>query len=89
MAITLRREHEELIAEAMQTGAYQSPEEVIGRALEMLHSQDEWLREHKEEVAEKIERAFNQFEHGQCYSAEESVADMEKRKAAWNAGRNR
>jgi Arc/MetJ-type ribon-helix-helix transcriptional regulator len=43
MTITLRKEHEELIAEAMQTGAYQSLDEVIGRALEMLHSQDEWL----------------------------------------------
>ena len=43
MTITLRPEHEKLIAQVMQTGAYQSPDEVIARALEILHSEDEWL----------------------------------------------
>ena len=83
MAITLRPEHEELVAKAMQTGAYQDPDEVIGRALEMLHSEDEWLHNHKAEIGEKIERAFGQFERGKFLSAAESRADMEKRKAAW------
>jgi Arc/MetJ-type ribon-helix-helix transcriptional regulator len=44
MAITLRPEHEKLVAKAMQTGAYENSEEVIRRALEMLHCEDEWLR---------------------------------------------
>lgn len=35
MTITLRPEHEQLISEAMQTGAYGTPDEVIGRALEV------------------------------------------------------
>ena len=89
MTITLRKEHEKLIAEAMQTGAYQSPDEVIGRALEMLHSQDEWLREHRQEVADKIDRGLAQFERGEFFSAEASRADMEKRKAAWKPERKR
>jgi len=83
MTITLRPEHEKLIAQAMQTGAYQNPDEVIGRALEILHSEDEWLHDHSAEIAEKVERAFGQFERGEFFSAEESQADMEKRKAAW------
>lgn len=83
MAITLRPEHEKLIAEAMQTGAYQTPDEVIGRALEALNSEDKWLHNHSTEIGEKIERAFGQFERGEFFSAEESQADMEKRKAAW------
>ena len=58
MTITLRPEHEKLIAQAIQTGAYQSPDEVI-------------------------ERAFGQFDRGEFLSAEESQADMERRKAAW------
>ena len=58
MTITLRPEHEKLIAHAMQTGAYHTPDEVI-------------------------ERAFGHFERGEFFSAEESQADMEKRKAAW------
>ena len=83
MPITLRPEHEKLVAEAMQTGAYQDQHEVIGRALEMLHSEEEWLHDQKEEIAEKIERAFGQFDRGEFFSAETSRADMEKRKAAW------
>ena len=58
MTITLQPEHEKLIVQAMQTGAYRSPDEVIGRALEMLNSGDEWLHEHQPDIAEKVERAF-------------------------------
>jgi Arc/MetJ-type ribon-helix-helix transcriptional regulator len=83
MTITLQPEHEKLIAQAMQTGAYQNPDEVIGRALEMLNSENEWLHDHQPDIAEKIERAFGQFERGEFFSADESKADMEKHKAAW------
>lgn len=83
MNITLRPEQEELIARAMETGGYQNPDEVIARALEPLHSEDEWLHAHNGEIAEKIERAFAQFERGEFFSAEESRVDIAKRKSAW------
>ncbi len=83
MSITLRPEHERVIAEVIESGAYENPDQVIERALEVLRSEDEWLHDHKAEVSEKIERAFGQFERGEFFSAEESVAEMEKRKAAW------
>jgi Arc/MetJ-type ribon-helix-helix transcriptional regulator len=83
MTITLRQEHEKLIAEAMQTGAYRNADEVIERALEMLHSEDEWLRGRRDQAARKIERAFEQFERGECFSPEDSRADMKRRKAEW------
>jgi antitoxin ParD1/3/4 len=87
MTITLRPEHEQLIAEALRTGAYRNPEEVIGRALEMLHSEDEWLQDQKDCIAAKIERAFTQFDRGEFLSPDESRADMERRKASWLAER--
>lgn len=83
MTITLRPENEKLIAQAMQTGAYQDADEVIERALRMLHSEQEWITHHKTEITEKIERAFAQFDRGEFFSAKESQADMEERKAAW------
>jgi hypothetical protein len=52
----------------------------------MLSSENEWLDEHKQEITEKIERVFEQFERGEFLSAEESKAEMQKRKAAWLAG---
>jgi antitoxin ParD1/3/4 len=83
MTITLRPEHERSITQAIQSGAYQNPDEVIGRALEVLRGEDEWLQERKDEIAGKIERAFGQFERGEFFSPDESQADMERRKAAW------
>ena len=73
------------VGERLKRRAYQNPDDVVGRALEVLHSEDEWLHDHKLEIAEKIERAFEQFERGEFLSAEESRADMERRKAAWLA----
>src|SRR2546425_1060032 len=52
MAITLRPEHEQLVAEALRSGAYQSPDEVIKRALELLHERDAWLAENRAKIAE-------------------------------------
>ena len=85
MNITLRPEQEERIAQAMQSGAYENPDAVVARALELLHSEDEWLHAHNGEIAEKIEREFAQFERGEFFSPEESRADMAKRKTAWQA----
>ena len=89
MTITLRPEHEKVVTQAIQSGAYQNPDEVIERALEVLRSEDTWLLDHKDEIGEKIDRAFGQFEQGEFFSAEESRADMEKRKAGWLAEQQR
>jgi hypothetical protein len=89
MTITVRPEHEQLIAQAIQSGAYQTPEEVIGRALELLRSEAEFFSEDKQAIEEKIERAFAQFERGEFFTAEQARADMERRKAAWLADRQR
>jgi len=83
MTINLRPDQEQLISEVIRTGAYQDTEAVIDRALEALRSDEEWLNRHKEEIAGKIERAFEQFERGEFLSAQESRADMAKRKAEW------
>ena len=83
MSITLRPEHEELVLQALRTGAYCNADEVIGCALELLLSEDERLHGNKDLIRETIERAFRQFENGEFYSAEESRADLDERKAAW------
>jgi putative addiction module CopG family antidote len=82
MTITLRPEHEKAVAQAIESGAYQNPDEVISRALEVLRAEDDWLSEQKDAIAEKIDRAFGQFERGEFLSATESRTDMTKRKAA-------
>jgi Arc/MetJ-type ribon-helix-helix transcriptional regulator len=83
MTITLSPEHEKAISLAIQSGAYQSPDQVIGRALEVLRLEEEWLYSHKDEIADKIDRAFGQFERGEFLSSDESQADLAKRKVEW------
>ena len=83
MTITLRPEHEEAVARAIQSGAYRNPDEVIARALEVLRAEEDWLHDQREAIAEKIERAFGQFDKGEFLSSAESRAEMAKRKAQW------
>ena len=89
MMIQLRPEHERAIAEAIESGAFRDADEVIGRALEALRSAEGWLQVHREEIAEKIELGWNQFERGEFFTAEESQAEMERRKQAWLDERKR
>ncbi len=86
MTVTIRPDDERLIAELIRTEAYQNADEVIARAFEVLRSDEEWLGESKSAIAEKIDRAFEQFDRGQFFSAEASKADMEARKAIWLRG---
>lgn len=89
MTINLRPEHEQLIAQAIRSGAYQTVDQVVERALEILRAEEESLLDDKVAVGEKIERAFAQFERGEFFTAAESHADMQQRKTAWLAERNR
>jgi putative addiction module CopG family antidote len=89
MTIRLRPEHERAIAEAIESGAYRDADEVIGRALEALREEQEWLRGQREEVEAKIELGLAQCDRGECFSPAESRADMERRKKAWLDERKR
>lgn len=42
-----------------------------------------WSLEEERLIAEKIERALDQFERGEFLTEDESRADLERRKAAW------
>jgi Arc/MetJ-type ribon-helix-helix transcriptional regulator len=83
MNITLQPDQEKLIAEAIQSGAYESPDDVITRALEILRGEEGWLHEQHAEIGRKIERALGQFERGEFLSDEASRAEMEKLKSTW------
>jgi putative addiction module CopG family antidote len=67
MNITLRPEHEKAILQAIESGAYQSPDDVIARALDVLREEEDWLHENRDEIAAKIDRAFDQFERGEFF----------------------
>lgn len=54
MNIRLRPEIEELIKQDIQCGAYKSADEFVEHAVSMLHEQEAWLAENREEIRAKI-----------------------------------
>ncbi len=64
MTIQLKPEQEHRIAEALRSGAYQSPDDVIDRALEVLQERDEWLTANRQAVDAKIGRGMEELKGG-------------------------
>ena len=85
MTITLTREHEEVIADALRSGAYQSADEVIARALEILRDQEIWLAQNRA----KIEEGHAAAQRGELIDGDEVRADLQAKKRAWLAGQRR
>jgi putative addiction module CopG family antidote len=79
MTITLRPEHEQLIAEALRSGAYQSPSEVIERALEILHEQEKWLAENRT----RIEEGYAAAQRGELIDGAQVRIEMQDKKRSW------
>ena len=85
MTIKLRPEHEQMVSEALSSGAYHNPDEVIGRALEILALEDQWLRENREAVNAKIARGLAQLDRGEGIPGDVSRTRLQERKSAWLA----
>lgn len=81
MPITLQPEHERLVAEALRSGAYQNFDEVIQRALQLLHDRDAWLLENRSKIDEGYVAALR----GDLIDSEQVRIRMEERKRVWLA----
>lgn len=81
MTIQLKPEQEHRIAEALRSGAYQSPDEVIERALEILHERDEWLMANRQAVDAKIRKGIEELSRGEGIPEDKLDAHLENLKA--------
>ncbi len=81
MAIRLKPEQEHRIAEAVRSGAYQSPDDVIDRALEVLHERDEWLLANRRVVHAKIQKGIEELNRGEGIPEDELDAHLARLKA--------
>jgi Arc/MetJ-type ribon-helix-helix transcriptional regulator len=81
MTIELKPEQEHRIVEALRSGIYQSEEEVINRALEVLHEQDEWLIENRQAIHAKIRKGIKELEGGEGIPEDKIDAYLERLKA--------
>jgi antitoxin ParD1/3/4 len=71
MPIQLNPDQEHRVSEALQSGRYRSPAEVIDHALDVLHEQEEWLIANREEINAKIEIGLAQLDRGEGISESE------------------
>ena len=79
MTITLRPEHEQLIAEVLRSGAYRDANEVVERALELLREHEKWLAE----TRAKIEEGYAAAQRGELADGDEVRSHLEARKREW------
>jgi antitoxin ParD1/3/4 len=84
MTINLRPEQQRVIDLAVQSGAYQSPGEVLDQALEIIREQldlEDWMVEQREAVAAHIEAGFAQAERGELIDGDEAIEILRQRRA--------
>jgi len=81
MTIHLNPEQEHRIAEALRSGVYHSADDVIDRALEVLHQQDEWLAANREAINAKIRQGIEELERGEGIPEDQLDTYLERLKA--------
>ena len=85
MTLNLTPEHEQRLNEVVRSGAYESAEQALPRALELLLSQEQWLSENRVAISDLIEEGLAQAERGELISDEDSRQLLAARKKAWMA----
>jgi Arc/MetJ-type ribon-helix-helix transcriptional regulator len=81
MTLQLSPQQEHRVEEALRSGVYQSPDDVIDRALEVLHEQDEWLTANRYSINAKIHRGIEELERGEGIPEDELDAHLAQLKA--------
>ncbi len=81
MTIELNPEQEHRIAEAISSGAYDSTDDVIDRALEVLREQDEWLIANRQRMDAKIRDGIEELERGGGIPEEELEGYLQRLKS--------
>lgn len=79
MTVRLSPELEALIREDIARGPYSSVEEFVEQAVQLLHEQEQWLGEHRAEVAAQVEHGYAQAERGELVDSEEAMAILRRR----------
>jgi Arc/MetJ-type ribon-helix-helix transcriptional regulator len=81
MTIQLKPEQEHRIAEALRSGAYESPDDVIDRALEVLHERDAWLLANRQTVDARIRTGIEELDRGEGIPEDKLDEHLDRLKA--------
>ena len=89
MTIELRPEMERLIQKDIERGGYQSVEQFIERAIQLLHDEEHLLQENREAIHNAIGEGLAQLDRGEGVPGDVSRASLQSKKAAWIDARKR
>ena len=81
VSIILNPELERIVNEEVKAGHYQTVDEVLARALQILRAQDAWVEENRAGISEKISRGLAQLDRGEGVTGEEARRRLEAMKA--------
>jgi hypothetical protein len=81
MAITLRPDHEQRFLDAVRAGGFESADDGMDTALEMLRSQNEWLLENRTAIDAKIQQGIAELDRGEGIPEDELDAHLNRLKA--------
>jgi putative addiction module CopG family antidote len=79
MTIHLKPELEALIQKDVERGPYQSADEFVAQAVQMLHEQEQWLADNRGDIAAKIEHGYAQAERGELIEEDEAFQQLRQR----------
>ena len=88
MAIELSPALEARIHRRIESGAFSSAEEVISRALDLLHDDEDWLLNSSPEIQEQIQEGWEQTRRGEGLDAEAVKAEMQRYIMEWKQQQN-
>jgi Arc/MetJ-type ribon-helix-helix transcriptional regulator len=83
MVIDLKPEHQRVIDQAVESGAYRDPAEVVDQAFKIIREQldmGDWMLEQRESVASHIEKGFAQADHGELTDGDAAVEMLRQRR---------
>ena len=84
MAIEINRpEIEALIRQRLQSGAFESAEDVLFDALEIQSEREVWLQENQEVINSKIGRGLAQLDRGEGIPGDQLRTRLAADRAAW------
>jgi len=81
MATILRPDHEKRFLDAVRAGGYESTDDAMDTALEMLRSQNEWLLENRDAIDAKIQGGIAELDRGEGIPEDQLDAYLDRLKA--------
>jgi putative addiction module CopG family antidote len=82
MTIHLKPELERLIQQDVERGPYETADEFVERAVQLLHEQEEWLSANRADMAAKIAEGYAPAHRGELIEGDQVRAPMEEKKRA-------